>query len=83
MSAGTDGPVPSPVFRTVRWREGYRTDDVDDFLADVLPRVTGRPDPALAQRIREARFAPVRFAPGYAMDDVDTFLDDLARRAAA
>jgi DivIVA domain-containing protein len=73
--------VTPPTFRTTRWRSGYRTDDVDDFLADVLPRLTGRPDPELARRIAEVRFATVAFAAGYDMDDVDTYLDGLVTRA--
>lgn len=73
--------MSGPVFRTTRWRTGYRVDEVDDFLADVLPRVTDRPDPALAERIMQARFATVHFGAGYDMGDVDTYLDELVRRA--
>lgn len=77
--------MTSPTFRTTRWRTGYRTDDVDDFLADVLPRLAGGAgagsDPALAERIQQARFATVRLEAGYDMEDVDTFLDELVRRA--
>ncbi|MCX6408287.1 MAG: DivIVA domain-containing protein [Propionibacteriales bacterium] len=73
--------MSGPVFRTTRWRTGYRVDDVDDFLADVLPRLTDRPDPVLAERIGQARFATVHFGAGYDMSDVDTYLDELVRRA--
>ncbi|WP_286690693.1 MULTISPECIES: DivIVA domain-containing protein [unclassified Aeromicrobium] len=72
--------MSGPVFRTTRWRTGYRVDDVDDFLADVLPRVTDRPDSALAERIVQARFATVHLGAGYDMSDVDAYLDDLVGR---
>jgi DivIVA domain-containing protein len=74
--------VTEPRFTTTRWRAGYRTDDVDDLLADVLPRLSGRPDPELVRRITEARFATVTFSSGYDMAEVDAFLDDLAAQAA-
>lgn len=72
----------APRFTTTRLREGYSIDEVDDFLADVLRRlVPGRPDGALAEKIREARFTPVRLRVGYDMGEVDQYLDDLHRRA--
>ena len=70
--------VPSPSFTRVRLREGYRIEDVDEFLADIRPLLDGRlPNTALADRIESARFAPVRLRPGYDMDEVDTHLEQL------
>lgn len=70
--------VPTARFAVVRWREGYLPSDVDDFLADVQPLLSGRlPDAALADRIKTVAFTPVRFRPGYDMADVDDYLDVL------
>jgi DivIVA domain-containing protein len=73
--------VTAPRFPLVRFREGYHVGEVDDFLAKVEPRVTGRPDGSIAALIREARFTPVRLRQGYDMGSVDAHLDALHARA--
>lgn len=72
--------MSGPVFTSTRFREGYHVDDVDDFLADVVPRVGDRPDPTLARRIVGARFRAVRWSVGYDMSEVDAYLDELVQR---
>ncbi|KQX75915.1 MULTISPECIES: DivIVA domain-containing protein [Aeromicrobium] len=70
--------VPTPLFSMVRWREGYKAEEVDVFLAEVQRALAGRlPDHALAERIRSAVFTPVRLRPGYDMQQVDDHLDEL------
>ena len=70
--------TPVPTFSRVRWREGYQVGDVDDFLLEIRPLLDGRlPDPALADRIVNARFRPVRLRAGYDMMQVDAYLDQL------
>lgn len=71
----------APRFPTTKLREGYHMGEVDDFLAKVEPRVTGRPDGSIAALIREARFTPVRLRQGYDMGAVDAHLDALHARA--
>jgi DivIVA domain-containing protein len=71
-----------PHFGVTRFREAYAMNDVDDFLQQVRPLLDGRlPDPHLAQRIRDVRFALVRLRPGYDMDDVDKHLEGMATLA--
>lgn len=73
----SDSTAPHP-FTLVRLREGYSIADVDTFLAEVTRALRGRlPDPALAQRIQNARFNPVRLRAGYDMGEVDQYLDEL------
>ena len=70
--------TPAPTFTRVRLREGYQISDVDDFLLEIRPLLYGRlPNPELADRIVNARFAPVRLRPGYDMMEVDAHLDHL------
>ncbi|WP_304523512.1 DivIVA domain-containing protein [Aeromicrobium sp. Leaf350] len=75
--------MTTPRFTLVRFREGYDADEVDAFVATVEAEIgRARPDPALADRIRSARFKPRRLRPSYDMGEVDQFLDGLQRRAA-
>ena len=68
----------NPSFTRVRLREGYRIEDVDEFLAGIRPLLDARmPNNELADRIESARFAPVRLRPGYDMDEVDRHLEQL------
>ena len=70
--------TPAPTFSRVRLREGYRFEDVDDFLLEIRPLVDGRlPNAELSDRIVNSRFAPVRLRPGYDMQEVDDYLDQL------
>ena len=73
--------MTAPRFPLVRFREGYDAGEVDAFLADVEPRVTGRPDGSVAALVREARFTLVRLRQGYDMGAVDAHLDALHDRA--
>ena len=68
--ASTTGPRYSPPLTTVRYKEGYRIDDVDDFLDrvhDLSP-----------EQVRAVRFHVVRLTRGYCEEVVDALLDDIA-----
>ncbi|GGF33099.1 hypothetical protein GCM10011519_03210 [Marmoricola endophyticus] len=68
--------VRAAVFPQVRWREGYRMSEVDDFLAELVAALDGgRPVAAMAEAVR---FTPVRLSPGYDMGAVDTLLEEVA-----
>lgn len=70
--------ITSRTFTTVRFKEGYSTREVDDFLDEIVDRMaTG--DHSLARRIKEKTFSNVRFREGYDIDEVDDFLDEVAR----
>ena len=56
--------ITSRTFTTVRFKEGYSTREVDDFLDEIVDRMaTG--DHSLARRIKEKTFSNVRFRGGY------------------
>lgn len=63
------GPSNPGGFRIVRWREGYRIDEVD-VLVDRI--ATGA---VTSDEVHQARLTPVRLRPGYDMSDVDKYLD--------
>lgn len=70
--------ITSRTFTTVRFKEGYSTREVDDFLDEIVDRMaTG--DHSLARRIKEKTFSNVRFREGYDINEVDDFLDEVAR----
>ena len=70
--------ITSKTFTTVRFKEGYSTREVDDFLDEIIDRMTTG-DHSLARRIKEKTFSNVRFRGGYDIDEVDNFLDEVAR----
>lgn len=64
--------ITSRTFTTVRFKEGYSTREVDDFLDEIVDRMaTG--DHSLARRIKEKTFSNVRFRGGYDIDEVTIF----------
>lgn len=69
-----------PEFRTVRMREGYDLDAVDDFVDQVIEALDGRPggQGITPERIESEEFKVVRMREGYSMDDVDDWLDAAA-----
>jgi DivIVA domain-containing protein len=69
-----------PAFRTVRMREGYDLDGVDDFVDRVIDALEGRAGgrSLTPEKIEAQEFKVVRMREGYAMDDVDDWLDDAA-----
>ncbi|WP_162452016.1 DivIVA domain-containing protein [Phytoactinopolyspora mesophila] len=69
-----------PEFRTVRMREGYDLDAVDDFVDQVIDALDGRPagKGITPERIESEEFKVVRMREGYSMDDVDDWLDAAA-----
>ncbi|NEE03689.1 DivIVA domain-containing protein [Phytoactinopolyspora halotolerans] len=69
-----------PEFRTVRMREGYDLDAVDDFVDQVIDALDGRPGGKgiTPERIEAEEFKVVRMREGYSMDDVDDWLDAAA-----
>lgn len=69
-----------PEFRTVRMREGYDLDAVDDFVDQVIEALEGRPagKGITPERIESEEFKVVRMREGYSMDDVDDWLDAAA-----
>lgn len=52
--------ITSRTFTTVRFKEGYSTREVDDFLDEIVDRMTTG-DHSLARRIKEKTFSNVRF----------------------
>ena len=56
-------------FRTVRFKEGYAVDEVDDFLDRISKGAV------TAEQVRNKTFTTVRFKEGYDVDEVDDFLD--------
>lgn len=71
------GGRTAPRFSTVRLREGYAIDQVDEFVERVMATVNGLPvsRPVTADEIRRVQFRPVRLSEGYDIVDVDAFLD--------
>jgi DivIVA domain-containing protein len=69
-----------PAFRTVRMREAYDLDGVDDFVDRVIDALEGRPNgrALTPEKIEAQEFKVVRMREGYSMDDVDDWLDDAA-----
>jgi DivIVA domain-containing protein len=69
-----------PAFRTVRMREGYDLDAVDDFVDRVIDALAGRAGgrSLTPEKIEAQEFKVVRMREGYSMDDVDDWLDDAA-----
>ena len=69
-----------PEFRTVRMREGYDLDAVDDFVDRVIDALEGRGSgrALTPEQIEEEEFKVVRVREGYVMDDVDDWLDAAA-----
>lgn len=69
-----------PEFRTVRMREGYDLDAVDDFVDRVIDALDGRsgPNALTPEQIENEEFKVVRMREGYSMDDVDDWLDAAA-----
>lgn len=70
--------ITSRTFTTVRFKEGYSAREVDDFLDEIVDRMTTG-DHSLTSRIKEKTFSNVRFREGYDIDEVDDFLDEVAR----
>jgi DivIVA domain-containing protein len=80
MLSSTD--VDNAEFTTVRLREGYRMEEVDQFLDRVSAELAdvehGRARPGrtlTAQQVRDVAFTTVRMSEGYDMAEVDEFLD--------
>jgi DivIVA domain-containing protein len=69
-----------PAFRTVRMREAYDLDAVDDFVDRVIDALEGRAGgrSLTPEKIEGQEFKVVRMREGYSMDDVDDWLDDAA-----
>ena len=69
-----------PAFRTVRMREAYDLDGVDEFVDRVIDALEGRPNgrTLTPEKIEAQEFKVVRMREGYSMDDVDDWLDDAA-----
>lgn len=74
------GVTRDPVFRTVRMREGYDLDDVDDFVDRVIDALDNRSGrrALTADEIESFEFKISRFRESYVMDDVDDWLDTAA-----
>jgi DivIVA domain-containing protein len=69
-----------PAFRTVRMREAYDLDAVDDFVDRVIDALEGKPGgrSLTPEKIEAQEFKVVRLREGYSMDDVDDWLDAAA-----
>jgi DivIVA domain-containing protein len=57
-------------FPTTRWTQGYKIDEVDDFMAIISTLSPGE--------IAKKQFTVVRLGRGYRMDSVDEALDQWA-----
>ncbi|PLS29215.1 cell division protein DivIVA [Bifidobacterium parmae] len=72
--------IRNKTFQTVRFKEGYDVDEVDDFLDKVVDGMkAGRP--MTAAELGAQTFHTVRFKEGYDVADVDEFLNELAHDA--
>lgn len=69
--------IRNKTFQTVRFREGYDVDEVDDFLDEVIARLKAG-NPMTATELAARTFQTVRFKEGYDVAEVDGFLDELA-----
>lgn len=68
-----------PEFGTVRMREGYDLDDVDDFVDVVIDALEGHGSSDLTpEQIERYEFRVVRMKTSYVMEDVDRWLDAAA-----
>jgi DivIVA domain-containing protein len=68
-----------PEFGTVRMREGYDLDDVDDFVDLVIDTLEGRGAKRVTpEQIEQYEFRVVRMKTSYDMEDVDRWLDEAA-----
>ncbi|WP_017572189.1 DivIVA domain-containing protein [Nocardiopsis halotolerans] len=86
----TPADIREKKFHTVRLRQGYHEEDVDELLDRIeatLVALEGGPRTGplvTADEVRNSRFRTTRLSPGYREDEVDDFLDlviaDLAGR---
>lgn len=68
-----------PEFGTVRMREGYDLDDVDDYVDLVIDALEGKGSKAVTpEQIERYEFRVVRMKLSYVMEDVDGWLDAAA-----
>ena len=67
--------LSDPAIARVRWRRGYRADEVDLFLTQVVGSLLGHRDPIAVRDVEGARFRPARLRRGYEMREVDRLLD--------
>jgi DivIVA domain-containing protein len=68
-----------PEFGTVRMREGYDLDQVDDFVDLVIDTLEGRGAKRVTpEEIERYEFRVVRLKTSYDMEDVDRWLDEAA-----
>ena len=66
-----------PRLPVVRWREGYRSDEVDPFLARAADALAGTGAALTVADVEDVRFTAVRLRPGYEMTAVDDLLDEI------
>lgn len=71
-------PLEPPTFSTVRFREGYSIEEVDEFLAQAKAALEFDPPLMGPEEAETQRFTPVRVHTGYDMEEVDDYLDRLA-----
>jgi len=66
-----------PRFSTVRLRQGYDVEKVDEFIDRVMATVNGQPvqRPVTADETRNIAFSSVWMREGYDVAEVDLFLD--------
>lgn len=66
-------------FTIVKFRTGYRLDEVDDLLDALVAGLTdGEPADSIAQRAAPAGLQRIRFRDGYDMEQVNAMLDEVA-----
>ncbi|TDO34249.1 DivIVA domain-containing protein [Kribbella sp. VKM Ac-2527] len=72
-----EGLRQPPRFSTVRLRQGYDIEQVDEFVGRVMATVNGQPvqRPVTADEIRTVAFGSVWMRLGYDVAQVDMFLD--------
>jgi len=71
----TDEP---PRFSTVRFREGYDIEEVDEFVRQAGAALEFDPPLMSPDQVENQRFAPRRVRQAYDVGEVDAYLERLA-----
>ncbi|AXK47132.1 DivIVA domain-containing protein [Brachybacterium saurashtrense] len=64
-------------FTRTRFAPGYRTEEVDRFIARCERALAARDGSVTADEVMLHRFTEARFEKGYSMDEVDRYLDTM------
>ena len=67
-----------PRFTGRSFGEGYRVDEVDEYVDRVLTAISRQDGSITPEEVMHHRFTPTRFGGSYDMDEVDNWLDNVA-----